>query len=150
MIENHYMELALEYARKALLVNEVPVGAVLINANNKELVAARHNESISKKNPLNHAELLVIKDACKIKNSRYLNDMIIFITLEPCAMCAAAISEARIKKLYFGAYDEKKGSIENNIRIFSNKNYFKPEIYGGIKEKECSLLLKNFFEQKRN
>ena len=107
-------------------------------------------ESISKKNPLNHAELLVIKDACKIKNSRYLNDMIIFITLEPCAMCAAAISEARIKKLYFGAYDEKKGSIENNIRIFSNKNYFKPEIYGGIKEKECSLLLKNFFEQKRN
>ena len=65
-------------------------------------------------------------------------------------MCAAAISEARIKKLYFGAYDEKKGSIENNIRIFSNKNYFKPEIYGGIKEKECSLLLKNFFEQKRN
>ena len=93
---------------------------------------------------------MVIKDACKIKNSRYLNDMIIFITLEPCAMCAAAISEARIKKLYFGAYDEKKGSIENNIRIFSNKNYFKPEIYGGIKEKECSLLLKNFFEQKRN
>ena len=72
-------------------------------------------------------------------------EIIIYVTLEPCAMCAAAISEARIKRIYFGAYDEKKGAIENGIRIFSNKNYFQPEIYGGIKEKECSIILKSFF-----
>ena len=64
-------------------------------------------------------------------------------------MCAAAISDARIKKIYFGAYDEKKGAIENGIRIFNNKNYFKPEIYGGVKENECSLILENFFSSKR-
>ena len=64
-------------------------------------------------------------------------------------MCAAAISESRIKKIYFGAYDEKKGSIENGIRIFNNKKYFKPEIYGGFKEKECSQILKNFYASKR-
>ena len=64
-------------------------------------------------------------------------------------MCAAAISDARIKKIYFGAYDEKKGAIENGIRIFNNKNYFKPEIYGGVKEKECAQILKSFFSSKR-
>ena len=84
-------------------------------------------------------------------NSRFLKDTVIYSTLEPCIMCAAAISEARIKKIYFGAYDEKKRAIENNIRIFNNKNsnYYKPDIYGGIKEKECAALLKNFFISKR-
>ena len=144
------MELALEHAKKAKLLGEVPVGAVIVNELNYEILSIRHNEMKNKNNPLKHAELLAIDDACKIINSRFLLNTLIYVTLEPCAMCAAAISEARIKKLYFGAYDEKKGAIENGIRIFNNNNYyFKPEVYGGIKEIECSIILKEFFQLKR-
>ena len=150
MYENNYMELAIEYAKKAASLNEVPVGAVLVDEKSQKILSLRHNEIVNQNNPLKHAEILVIEESCKIKKSRYLNDTVIYVTLEPCAMCAAAISEARIKKIYFGSYDEKKGAIENGIRIFSNNSYFKPEIYGGIKEKECSLILKNFFSSKRN
>ena len=149
MNENNYMELAIECAKKAALLNEVPIGAVLVDEKNQEVLSLRHNEIVSKNNPLNHAEILVIEESCKIKKSRYLSNTIIYVTLEPCAMCAAAISEARINKIYFGAYDEKKGAIENGIRIFNNKKYFKPEIYGGIRENECSQILKNFFLSKR-
>ena len=150
MYENNYMELAIEYAKKAASLNEVPVGAVLVDEKSQKILSLRHNEIVNQNNPLKHAEILVIEESCKIKKSRYLNDTVIYVTLEPCAMCAAAISEARIKKIYFGSYDEKKGAIENGIRIFSNNSYFKPEVYGGIKEKECSLILKNFFSSKRN
>ena len=149
MNQNNYMELAIQYAKKAALLNEIPIGAVLVDEINNEILSLRHNEIIMENNSLNHAEILVIDEACKIKKSRYLGDTVIYVTLEPCSMCAAAISEARIKRIYFGAYDEKKGAIENGARIFSNKNYFKPEIYGGIKEKECSIILKSFFYSKR-
>ena len=146
---NNYMELAIEYAKKAASLDEVPVGAVLVDEINQELLSIRHNEIVSQNNPLKHAEILVIEEACKLKKSRYLVNTVIYVTLEPCVMCAAAISDARIKKIYFGAYDEKKGAIENGIRIFNNKNYFKPEIYGGVNENECSLILENFFSSKR-
>ena len=149
MNENNYMELAIEHAKKAALLNEIPVGAILVDYKNQEILSLRHNEIVNTNYPLNHAEILVIKEACKLKKCRYLVNTVIYVTLEPCFMCAAAISEARIKTIYFGAYDEKKGAIENGIRIFSNKNYFKPEIYGGIKEKECSIMLKDFFYSKR-
>ena len=149
MNKNIYMELAIKHAKKAALLNEIPIAAVLVDEKKKTVLSIHHNEIVSKNNPLNHAEILVIKEACKLKKSRYLGSTVIYVTLEPCAMCAAAISEARIKKIYFGAYDEKKGAIENGIRIFSHKNYFKPEIYGGIKENECSQLLKSFFSQRR-
>ena len=149
MNENNYMELAIEHAKKAASLNEVPVGAVLVDEKNQEVISFRHNEIISQNNCLNHAEILVIGEACELRKSRYLNNTVMYVTLEPCAMCAAAISEARIKKIYFGAYDEKKGAIENGIRIFSNKTYFQPEVYGGIKEKECSLILKSFFSSRR-
>ena len=149
MNEYKYMDLAIKHAKKGLLSNEVPIAAVLIDEEKQEILSLRCNEVISHNNPLNHAEILVLKDGCKIRKSRYLENTSIYITLEPCAMCAAAISEARIKKIYFGAYDEKKGAIENGIRIFSNKSYFRPEIYGGIKESECSLILKDFFSLKR-
>ena len=149
MNQNNYMELAIQYAKKAALLNEIPIGAVLVDEINNEILSLRHNEIIMENNPLNHAEILVIYEACKLKKSRYLVDTAIYVTLEPCAMCAVAISNARIKKIYFGAYDEKIGAIENGARIFQNKNYFKPEIYGGIKEKECSLMLKNFFRIQR-
>ena len=149
MNANNYMELAIEQAKKAEILNEVPIGAVLIDENKGNIISAHHNEVLIQNSAIKHAEIMVIDKACKLRNSKYLHNTSIYITLEPCAMCAAAISEARINKIYFGAYDEKKGSIENGIRIFSNKNYYKPEIYGGIKEEECSNLLKKFFSIKR-
>ena len=147
--DNYFMKEALKEAEKALGKNEVPVGAVLVDEKSQKILSLRHNEIVNQNNPLKHAEILVIEEACKLLKSRYLVNSVIYITLEPCVMCAAAISEARVKRIYFGAYDEKKGSIENGIRIFSNKNYFKPEIYGGVKEKECAQILKSFFSSKR-
>ena len=91
----------------------------------------------------------LIEKACKKKEAKYLLNTSIFVTLEPCAMCAAAISEVRIDKIYFGAYDEKKGSLESIMKIYNTKNYFVPEVYGGINENECSKYLKNFFWKKR-
>ena len=145
MNTNYYMDLAIEQAKKGLKINEVPIGAILVDDVKNNIIAAFHNEVVKQNNPIKHAEILVIDRACKIKNSRYLDHTSIFITLEPCAMCASAISEARIEKLYFGAYDEKRGAIESTMNIFNKKNYYIPEIYGGIKEMECSLLLKSFF-----
>ena len=145
MNENNYMDFAIEQAKMAEILDEVPVGAVLINENNGQIISASHNEVLKENNAIKHAEIVVIEKACKIRDSKYLFDTSIYITLEPCFMCAAALSEVRVKKIYFGAYDEKKGAIENGIRIFSNKNYYKPDIYGGIKEKECSILLKDYF-----
>ena len=144
MNTNYYMDLAIEKAKKGLQINEVPVGAVLVDDIKQSIIASFHNEIIKQNNPIKHAEILVIEKACKLKNSRYLNNTSIFITLEPCAMCASAISYARIDKLYFGAYDEKKGAVESAINFYNNNDYV-PEIYGGIKEIECSLLLKSFF-----
>ena len=149
MNNNNYMELAIEQAKKAEMLSEVPVGAILIDEIKSQIISANHNEIFIQNNATKHAEIVVIEQACKLRKTKYLLGTSIYVTLEPCAMCAAAISEVRIKKIYFGAYDEKKGAIENGIRIFSNENYNKPEIYGGIKEKECSALLKNFFYSKR-
>ncbi len=149
MNQDNYMDLAIQYAKKAALLDEIPIGAVLVDEINNEVLSLRHNEIVMENNPLNHAEILVINEACKLKKSRYLEDTALYVTLEPCMMCSVAISKARIKKIYFGAYDEKEGAIENGVRIFNSKNYFKPEIYGGIKEKECSSILKNFFRLKR-
>ena len=145
MNTNYYMDLAIEQAKKGFQINEVPVGAVLVDDIKNNIIASFHNEIIKQNNPIKHAEILVIEKACKLKNSRYLDNTSIFVTLEPCAMCASAISDARINKLYFGAYDEKKGAIESAMNFFNNKNYFVPEIYGGMQEIECSLLLKSFF-----
>ncbi len=145
MYTNYYMDLAIENAKKAFETNEVPVGAILVDNTTNKILASFHNEIVKQNNPIKHAEILVIEEGCKMKNSRYLDHTSIYITLEPCLMCASAISEARIGKLYFGAYDEKKGAIESIMSIYNNKNIFVPEIYGGIKEIECSLLLKNFF-----
>ena len=129
------MQLAIEKAKKAIKVNEVPIASIIVDEIDNRILSLQHNETISSKNPLNHAEMLAIQEACQIKNSKFLSDSVIYTTLEPCMMCAAAISEARIKKIYFGAYDEKKGAIDNGIKIFNNQNYFKPEVYGGIHEK---------------
>ena len=147
---NFFMNKALDQANLALLLSEVPIGAVLVDNDTNKIITSAHNSMNYHKNSIAHAEMLIINDACKKINSRYLENTSIFITLEPCAMCAAAISEVRIKRLYFGAYDEKKGSLESIMNIYKKKNYFIPEVYGGISEDNSSKILKNFFQSKRN
>ena len=142
---NFFMNKAINEAYKAIERHEVPIGAVLVDNTNLEIIHTSHNSVNSFKNATNHAEMNVINESCRIRKSKFLNNTSLFITLEPCAMCAAAISEVRIDKVYFGAYDEKKGSLESIMKIYNSKNIFVPEIYGGINEVVCSSLLKNFF-----
>ena len=146
---NFFMNKALEEANKALLLNEVPIGAVLVDNKTEQIIETSHNLVNSTNNSIAHAEILLINKSSLYQKKKYLNETSIFITLEPCAMCAAAISEAHIKRIYFGAYDEKKGSLESIMKVYNKKNFFLPEIYGGIYENKCSLLLKNFFKKKR-
>ena len=146
---DYFMSLAIKEAKKGHLLNEVPVGAIIVDNLTNSIISSSYNQIIFQKSPISHAEMLVIEEACMKKDSRYLVNTSIFITLEPCAMCATAISEARIDKIYFGAYDEKKGSLESIMKIYNTKNYFVPEVYGGINETECSTILKKFFQEKR-
>ena len=146
---NFFMEKALEQANKGLLAGEVPIGAVLVDNNKSEIIASAHNLINLKKNATFHAEILIINSACLFQKSKYLPETSLFVTLEPCAMCAAAISEVHIDKIYFGAYDEKKGSLESIMNIYDKKKNFVPEIYGGILEIKCSSILKNFFKDQR-
>ena len=144
-----WMKLAIKEAKLAKKFHEVPVGAVIVNTKNNSLIAKSGNKVVRTFNPIKHAEIEVINSALKkIKSNRLINTSI-YITLEPCLMCAAAISEVQIQKVFFGAYDLKKGAIENGQRIYSKNNYFKPEYYGGFLEKECSILMKNFFKKLR-
>ena len=143
------MNLAIKEAEKAYLLNEIPIGAILVDNKTHLIISSAHNEIIKQKNSIKHAEILLIERACKAINSKYLMNTSIFVTLEPCAMCAAAISEVRIDKIYFGAYDEKKGSLDSIMKIYNTKNYFIPEIYGGINEIECSTILRKFFKKMR-
>ena len=146
---NFFMDKAIEQANKALLTNEVPIGAVLVDNNTNEIIVSTHNLINYYNNSIFHAEILLINESCKKKKSKFLKNTTLFVTLEPCAMCAAAISEVQIDRLYFGAYDEKKGSLESIMKIYSKKHFFVPEVYGGISEEKCSFLLKNFFQQQR-
>ena len=146
---NYFMSLAYKEAEKGYLLNEVPVGAILVDNATNLVISSAYNQVIKHKNSTKHAEMLLIEMGCKKKDSKYLVNTSIFITLEPCAMCAAAISEVKIDRIYFGAYDEKKGSLESIMKIYNNKNYYVPEVYGGINEIESSKILKKFFQEKR-
>ena len=138
--DEKWMNLAIKQAIKAEKEGEVPIGAVLVK--DELLIAKAHNQSITKNDATAHAEIQLLRNAGKKLQHYRLTGSTLYVTLEPCAMCAAAISEARIKKIYFGAYDEKKGAIENGIRIFSNKNYFKP-----VHKEDLFLILK-FYSNK--
>ncbi len=138
------MELAIEQAKLAQKDDEVPIGAVIVSGSN--VVSSAHNIS---NDPTAHAEMLAIKQACELLSTSTLYDSDIYVTLEPCPMCAQAISFARIKRLYFGTYNPKGGGIENGAKIFQFCSHI-PEVYGGILETECSFLLKDFFEKLRN
>jgi len=144
-----FMNKAIDQAKLALLRDEVPVGAVLVDNKSKEIILSSHNLVNSLSHSLAHAEMLIINKALRERKKKFLKNTTLFITLEPCAMCTAAISEAQIDSIYFGAYDDKKGSIESVMKVYNQKHYFIPNIYGGINEQICSSLIKNFFKSKR-
>jgi tRNA(adenine34) deaminase len=142
------MEVALEEARQAAQRGEVPVGAVIVR--NGAIVAATGNRPREMKDPTAHAEMLAIRTAAKALGSEWLGDCDLYVTLEPCAMCAAAISFARVRRLYFGATDPKGGAVESGVRFFSSPTcHHAPEIYGGICEAEAAALLRGFFRERR-
>ena len=141
------MELAVKQAKIAQKNGEVPIGAVIVNANS--VVASTYNMTITLNDPTAHAEILAIRQACKLLATSKLCDFDIYVTLEPCSMCAQAISLAKIRRLYFGAYNLKGGGVENGARIFEFCNHI-PEVYGGILETECSFFLKDFFQELRD
>ena len=128
---------------------EVPVGAVLVAADG-EVLAVAGNRTIELKDPTAHAEMLVIREAARNLGSERLGDCDLYVTLEPCAMCAAAISFARLRRVYFGAGDEKMGAVEHGPRFFTQATcHHAPEVYGGIGENESVELLKGFFAARR-
>lgn len=147
--DEKFMKEALKEASKAFKKNEVPIGAVLVYKN--KIIAKAHNFKESKKSPLAHAEILAIKKASnKLKKWRLL-DTTLYVTLEPCAMCAGAIIEARIKKLVFGAFDKKAGACGSLINVPQDKRLnHRVEIKSRVLEKEAQRILKEFFKKLRN
>jgi len=142
------MSEAMAQARLSVLQNEVPVGAILVE--NEKIIAAAHNQNISASDPTAHAEIQVLRQAATLKNSPRLDGCDLYVTLEPCAMCAAAISLARIRRVYYAASDPKFGAVENGVRFFSSTScHHHPEIYSGIAQEESRLLLREFFKSKR-
>lgn len=143
-MKNNFMQEALKQAKIAFKKDEVPVGSVIVCEG--KIIAKGHNQNRKLNDPCAHAEIIALRKASKIKNSPRLDDCDIYITLEPCAMCLAAISFAKIRNVYFGAFDEKFGAISNNLL---GKNYYKSEIYSGFCEVESVKLLQDFFKNKR-
>src|SRR5512144_1871620 len=143
-----FMDVALVEARGAAAAGEVPVGCVIVR--NNAVVAKAFNRTIADRDPTAHAELIAIRAASAKLGSERLTDCDLYVTLEPCAMCAAAMSFARIRRLYFGAADPKGGAVENGVRFFAAPTcHHRPEVYGGIGEGECAALLKDFFQARR-
>ncbi|HZP77306.1 MAG TPA: nucleoside deaminase [Pseudolabrys sp.] len=143
-----YMQLALEEARAAEARGEVPVGCVIVRAG--EVVARTGNRTLADRDPTAHAELLAIRSAAVTLGSERLVECDLYVTLEPCTMCAAALSFARIRRLYYGAADPKGGAVDNGVRFFASATcHHRPEVYGGIGERESAVLLKEFFAAKR-
>lgn len=140
------MQYALEEAVAAVKRGSVPVGAVVVLKN--EVIARAGNEVIKNNDPTSHAEILAIRGAAAFLKTVFLTECDMYVTLEPCAMCAQAVALSRIRRIYFGAYDAKYGAIEHNARVI-DFSLHKPEIIGGIMETECNLLLKSFFSKLR-
>ena len=143
------MEEALGEAERAAQLGETPIGAVIV-APNGEIAGRGHNLIIAASDPTGHAEIIAIRKACLAAKSERLPGYDLYVTLEPCAMCAAAISFARIRRLYFGAADEKGGAVEHGVRFFwSPTCHHAPEVYGGIAEGRSAALLRDFFRKLR-
>lgn len=149
-VDTRFMELALEQAAEAARRNEVPVGAVIVDPATCSILAQDGNRIEEKKDPTAHAEILVLRSAFRQYGQKWLLGCDLYVTLEPCPMCAAAISLARIRRLYFGASDPKSGGVEGGPRIFDHPTcHHKPDIYGGIDEIRSRQMLTGFFSGRR-
>jgi tRNA(adenine34) deaminase len=143
-----FMSLALAEARAAQDAGEVPVGCVIVREG--RVIARAGNRTILDHDPTAHAEMLAIREAAATIGSERLTDCDLYVTLEPCAMCAAAASFARIRRLYYGAADPKGGAVDNGVRFFNSPScHHRPEVYGGIAEGEAGELLRAFFQERR-
>lgn len=146
-MDRKFMQEALLLAKEAAECGEVPVGAVIVK--NGEIIAKGRNMREQKQNALSHAEIEAINNACKVLGSWRLDDCELYVTLEPCPMCAGAIINSRIRTLIFGAYDAKMGSIDSIVNLCDYPYNHKVEVYGGICEDECLKVIKDFFETLR-
>ena len=142
-----FIEKAIKEAKKAEKIGEVPIGAVIVR--NGEIISSGYNKRETHKNALLHAEIEAIDNACKKLGSWRLIDCDLYVTLEPCPMCAGAIINSRIKTLIFGAKDEKAGSCGSVINLFELRYNHRPEIISGVMEKKCRSLLSDFFKNLR-
>ena len=143
-----FMDLALKEAQQAARRGEVPVGAVVVC--DGQIVSQAGNRTIKDSDPTAHAEILAIRQACQKMESQRLPDCDLYVTLEPCTMCAAAISFARIRRLYFGASDSKGGAVANGVNYFEQPScHHRPDWYSGLAERDCAFLLEQFFAERR-
>ena len=147
-IDEKFMLEAIKEAKKSAALDEVPVGAVVV-LNNK-VIARGHNLREKTNDPTSHAEIVAIRKACKKLESWRLENCTIYVTIEPCAMCAGTLLWTRVKRIVYGARDPKGGAIESSLELFRAKNInHRPEITGGVSEKETGLLMSSFFKRKR-
>lgn len=143
-----YMRVALEEARKASLAEEVPVGAVLTLKG--KIIAKNHNRCIELNDPTAHAEILVLRRAGKALKNYRLNDTVMYVTVEPCPMCASAMVHSRVSRLVFGAFEPKSGAVVSRFRLLQEGRLnHKIEVTKGVLEKECAEVLRNFFKERR-
>ena len=143
-----FMELALDEARKAQDLGEVPIGCVIVR--DGTVIAAAGNRPLTDRDPTAHAEMIAIRAAAQKLGSERLTGCDLHVTLEPCAMCAAAMSFARIRRLYYGAPDPKGGAIDSGVRFFASPScHHRPEVYGGMSEAASAALLRGFFSARR-
>lgn len=143
-----FMDLALKAAEKAQESGEVPIGCVIVRGS--EVVAAAGNRTLTDRDPTAHAEILAIRQAAKAIGSERLVDCDLYVTLEPCTMCAGAISFARIRRLYYGAADPKGGAVDSGVRFFASPTcHHAPEVYSAVGESEAASLLRVFFKARR-
>ncbi len=143
-----FMRMAIEEARAAGGCGEVPVGCVVVRAG--AVLARAGNRTIGDHDPTAHAEIAAIRGAAAALGTERLEDCDLYVTLEPCAMCAGAIAFARIRRLYYGAADPKGGAVDNGVKFFASPScHHRPEVYGGLAEAEASALLKEFFKERR-
>jgi len=147
-INQKMMQIALSLAKQAYFKEEVPVGALIVSG--EEVISQAYNQKEKLHDPTAHAEILALREACARTGSWHLDDATIYVTLEPCPMCAYALIQARVKRLVFGAYDPKAGAAGSVINIFKKKLFnHEVEVIGGVLEEECGELLKKFFQNRR-
>lgn len=148
MTAQSFMDLALKQAQIAETSGEVPIGCVIVR--DGKVLAEAGNRTLTDRDPTAHAEILAIREAARVLGSERLVDCDLYVTLEPCTMCAAAISFARIRRLYYGAADPKGGAVDSGVRFFASPTcHHAPEIYPSVGEGEAARLLKNFFKARR-